>query len=193
MPRSFEQNKILRDRRKKEIREAALYLFSTTGFQNVYVDDIVKFINSSHGLFYTYYKNKEEVFLAAERDILTRENGSYFIPFKEWSAEGEGKGFKNVINAFVRIFSAEEDVVEYYATLAMDDFDIQFVPSAFYEKTDKLLFRQMIKEAIDCGLIRSGDVNQIVNAFCDLAVGRLIRRIKRQGNSVSFETITRFF
>ncbi len=193
MPRSFEENKIIRDTKKREIREAALYLFSRMGFQNVRVDDITKFINSSHGHFYTYYKNKEEVFLAAERDVLTRNDGIYFIPFKKWSGQGETDGLKKVIDTFVRIFTAEEDVVEYYATLAMDDFDIQFVPSAFYEKTDKFLFRQMVKEAMNLGLIRSGDLNQLVNAFCDLAVGRLFRRIKKQGDSVSFETISRFF
>ncbi len=191
MPQSFEKNKIIRERRKKELRSAALHLFATLGFENVRVDDIVKLANCSHGLFYSYYRNQKEIFLAAERDILTRNDGSYFIPFKELSKTKTGKEFDEIVERFIRISEAEEDVVDYYATLALDDFNVQFVPSRFYDKTDKLLFCQIVHEAIDAGILRDGQTDELVNLIFDCAAGRLLRRIRMQGARISLQTYSR--
>jgi AcrR family transcriptional regulator len=51
--------------RKKEIMDAALELFLTRGYAKTSVSDIVQKVNVAQGLFYYYFKSKEEVFLAA--------------------------------------------------------------------------------------------------------------------------------
>lgn len=51
--------------RRKEILDAALTLFIEKGYEKTAVSDIVKELKVSQGLFYYYFKSKEEVFAAA--------------------------------------------------------------------------------------------------------------------------------
>jgi AcrR family transcriptional regulator len=50
--------------------EAALAEFDERGFQAVRVDDIVRRARTSHGTFYLYFANKEDIFKALLRDAL---------------------------------------------------------------------------------------------------------------------------
>ncbi|MBO0774693.1 MAG: TetR/AcrR family transcriptional regulator [Actinobacteria bacterium] len=50
--------------------EAALAEFDERGFQPVRVDDIVRRAQTSHGTFYLYFSNKEDLFKALLRDAL---------------------------------------------------------------------------------------------------------------------------
>ena len=50
--------------------EAALAEFDERGFQPVRVDDIVRRAQTSHGTFYLYFANKEDIFKALLRDAL---------------------------------------------------------------------------------------------------------------------------
>jgi len=52
------------EERKKEILDAALELFVTKGYEKTSVSDIVQRVNVAQGLFYYYFKSKEEVFRA---------------------------------------------------------------------------------------------------------------------------------
>lgn len=61
MPRTREQNEAIRDKRRTDILTAAMRLFANRGYDNVSSDDITKAAGCSHGLFYHYYKNKEDV------------------------------------------------------------------------------------------------------------------------------------
>lgn len=60
------------EERKKEIMMAAFQLFATKGFQETAVSDIVKKVGVAQGLFYYYFKSKEEV-LEAVMENYTRE------------------------------------------------------------------------------------------------------------------------
>ena len=51
--------------RKKEILETAMEMFLKNGYENTSVSDIVHKLNVAQGLFYYYFKSKEEVFRAA--------------------------------------------------------------------------------------------------------------------------------
>ena len=50
--------------RKTQIIKSALTVFCVKGYEATTVDDIVKKAGCSHGLFYHYFKNKQEVFEA---------------------------------------------------------------------------------------------------------------------------------
>ena len=50
--------------RKQEILDVASRLFEERGFQNTTVSDIVREVGVAQGLFYYYFKNKEEVMVA---------------------------------------------------------------------------------------------------------------------------------
>ncbi len=51
--------------RRKEILDTALELFLKNGYEKTSVSDIVHKLNVAQGLFYYYFKSKEEVFRAA--------------------------------------------------------------------------------------------------------------------------------
>lgn len=54
----------------ERLLEAALAEFDERGFQTVRVDDIVRRARTSHGTFYLYFANKEDLFKALLRDAL---------------------------------------------------------------------------------------------------------------------------
>lgn len=62
MPKTREQNQLIKEERKAIILDAALYEFAMNGYAAVKIDDITKRAKCSHGLFYHYYATKEAVF-----------------------------------------------------------------------------------------------------------------------------------
>jgi AcrR family transcriptional regulator len=56
------------EERRKEIIETAKQLFVKRGFKSTQVKDIVKEVGVAQGLFYYYFKSKEEVFQAVADD-----------------------------------------------------------------------------------------------------------------------------
>ena len=56
-------NKVkIKDLRRDNIINASLKVFCEKGYESTTIDDIVKKIGCSHGLFYHYFKNKTELF-----------------------------------------------------------------------------------------------------------------------------------
>src|ERR1700747_3168031 len=67
------QDRELRAQGRQTLRnllEAGLAEFDERGFQAVRVDDIVRRAQISHGTFYLYFSNKEDLFKALLRDAL---------------------------------------------------------------------------------------------------------------------------
>jgi AcrR family transcriptional regulator len=67
------QDRALRAQGRQTVRnllEAGLAEFDERGFQAVRVDDIVRRARISHGTFYLYFSNKEDLFKALLRDAL---------------------------------------------------------------------------------------------------------------------------
>jgi AcrR family transcriptional regulator len=54
----------------RRLLDAGMAEFDVNGFSAVRVDDIVRRANTSHGTFYLYFKNKEDLFRALMRDVL---------------------------------------------------------------------------------------------------------------------------
>lgn len=83
MPKTPEQNQLIKDERKTRILHTALRLFALRGYDSVVINDITKEAECSHGLFYHYFRNKAEVFLelmkiAEERASKKREEEKDF-------------------------------------------------------------------------------------------------------------------
>ena len=62
MPRTEEQNEIIRLERIKRIEMSALFLFASKGYDGTTLDEIARESKSSHGLLYHYFKNKEKLY-----------------------------------------------------------------------------------------------------------------------------------
>lgn len=52
------------DVRRKELIEVAAKLFSQKGYENVSVRDILREVNGAPGMFYYYFKSKQEIYIA---------------------------------------------------------------------------------------------------------------------------------
>ncbi|HEY7136309.1 MAG TPA: TetR/AcrR family transcriptional regulator [Acidimicrobiia bacterium] len=66
------QNRELRARGKRTMRkllDAGVEVFAQRGYYAARVDDIVKLANTSHGTFYLYFSNKEDLFRALALDV----------------------------------------------------------------------------------------------------------------------------
>ena len=62
----------LRARGQRTVRkllDAGIDVFGRKGYHAARVDDIVKVANTSHGTFYLYFSNKEDLFRALTRDV----------------------------------------------------------------------------------------------------------------------------
>ena len=62
MPRTPQQNAIIRDKRRTKILLKTLKLFATKGFDEVTIDAISIESACSHGLVYHYFEKKEDIF-----------------------------------------------------------------------------------------------------------------------------------
>lgn len=62
MPRTVEQNEIIRNERISKILIASLYLFANKGYDATTLDEIAKTAGCSHGLLYHYYKDKYHLY-----------------------------------------------------------------------------------------------------------------------------------
>jgi len=66
------QSRQLRRQGRETLRrllEAAITVFDERGYHAARVDDIVKVAQTSHGTFYLYFRNKEDLFLALVSDV----------------------------------------------------------------------------------------------------------------------------
>lgn len=61
MPKTSKQCEVIKEERRNAIIEESLHLFCLEGFADVSVDDICNKLKISHGLFYHYFTNKEDV------------------------------------------------------------------------------------------------------------------------------------
>ena len=62
MPRTQEQNEIIRNERISKILLASLYLFANKGYDATTLDEITKVAGCSHGLLYHYFKDKYHLY-----------------------------------------------------------------------------------------------------------------------------------
>ncbi len=53
----------------RRLLDAGVEIFATRGYHQARVDDIVKLARTSHGTFYLYFANKEELFRALAMDV----------------------------------------------------------------------------------------------------------------------------
>ena len=79
MPRTKEQFQKMRDARKERILLESAKAFAIEGYDSVTVDKIVEKAKCSHGLFYHYFKNKEDIY----RALLARLTFDKFDQYQE--------------------------------------------------------------------------------------------------------------
>ena len=192
MPKSQEQNKAIREKKRQEIKEKALRLFAIQGYDAVSVDDICKNAKCAHGLFYHYYASKEELFSDLVKDM-----EAYLLPYQEAKAE---PGFSGLKLLLVQITDAlEEKLSDKVAFLLFqltfeDQEDLQ---KPNYKKVFRFrqIAREKIKEGQREGSLLAGDPEEIMNALAALLKDQLTTKLlnKKRGYKYLSEDVLEQF
>lgn len=80
---SEKKSKLIYESRRKQILDAAIYLFDQQGFGATKITDISKAAGISKGLVYRYFNSKEEILLALHENIEHCIEECYQIPSAE--------------------------------------------------------------------------------------------------------------
>ncbi|UOO37472.1 TetR/AcrR family transcriptional regulator [Oscillospiraceae bacterium CM] len=163
-PRNEEQNMQIKDERREQILSAALKVFAKKGFAASKISDIVAAAGVSHGLFYHYFKSKEDVFYELLKLAITsstqailmvnnmpisplekvRQTAKYILGGIE-SFEDSAYYFLIVIHAFVMDAPAEI--------------------KALTENPNLQIFSKIVRDGQQTGEIREGDPDGMTMTF----------------------------
>ncbi|HVY11740.1 MAG TPA: TetR/AcrR family transcriptional regulator [Mycobacteriales bacterium] len=96
-------------------------VFATQGFHNARVDDIVKAAKTSHGTFYLYFSNKEDLFKALALDTMSEMEalGASLGPV---SADEDGRDtIREWVTKFVDLYAAHGSVIRAWTEWELND------------------------------------------------------------------------
>lgn len=185
MPRTRDQNEAIRDKRRTDILNAAMRLFANRGYDNVSSDDITKAAGCSHGLFYHYYKNKEDVL----KDLF------------EQSKAGCKDTIKSIIESNSRAIDALIALEKSLTSAIMRDqksaysiflaFSVPLSKSFSKSKPDKkflFFFIDLIERAQKEGDIVPCDANAVGNAFHFFILGLCYSKTRYKNLDLNYLT-----
>ena len=127
----------------RKLLDAALVEFDERGFQAVRVDDVVRRANTSHGTFYLYFANKDDLFRTLMRDALHDMEiitGDFPVVTRN---EAGRQALRNWVRKFCDTYAAHASVIRILSTADV-------VGEEVYGDGLQLMFR--IAEAITQGM-----------------------------------------
>jgi AcrR family transcriptional regulator len=193
MPRTPEKNKIIKDKRRAKIMKTSLKLFALEGYNNISVDDITKAAKCSHGLFYHYFNDKEDVYSALMKEKEKPEYDPYHLPTDEAVKAGGLAGIKIVVEYARTIISGPDEIIYYNRLNTMDHEDQkgEDIAQTYYKD-----FVKLVIQGQKDGTIRPGDPEEIADSFFDICNGAIARRLymgEQKFRPISVETMMRLF
>lgn len=178
MPKTIEQNKLLKEKRKEEILNASLRLFANFGVESITMDEIAKEVGCSHGLIYHYFDSKEEI--AKELSFKSRKLFNYeFLKISQKETDIISK-FKEFHLLFVKSVKESEEKRFYLfllLTLPYNSLENQEI-KAYYKKGYKKLvniFQEIIEQNDDLKLFST---KQLADSYYFYLTGLVYSSIK---------------
>ena len=107
MPKSELENLKIKNKRRKSIIISATSIFAFISYKNVSIDTITKSANCSHGLFYHYFKSKEDIFNAVMEEAI--ESISLVIDRINLNQYGELTALDKLITSFLNILKGNNN------------------------------------------------------------------------------------
>jgi len=98
------------EERKEEILDAAMELFLTRGYEKTSVSDIVRRINVAQGLFYYYFKSKEEVFRAVMERLARQFSGRIIAIIRDDSLTFRSR-IEKVVDTMHHVLPVSESIL----------------------------------------------------------------------------------
>lgn len=100
------------EERRKELIDTAERLFTTVGYDQTAISDIVREVSVSQGAFYYYFDSKEDVLVAvAEKEIAIME--SDFCQIANRTDLDEAAKLNSMINRFISITASGKKIMGY--------------------------------------------------------------------------------
>lgn len=106
MPRSKEEFERIKEKRRNEIIKAATYIFAFNNYQSVTTDTITNAVKCSHGLFYHYYKSKEQLFVEVVNSAINM--AKTIVDFKNISLQNAKESLRTILNSVLSV-TVEKD------------------------------------------------------------------------------------
>ena len=113
-PRSKEKFGEIRERKRRQILDAAVDCFGTTGYHAVTISDLAKHAGISKGLMYNYFSSKEELLKTIFNEIMV-EMMDLFNP--ENSSEINKKTFFEYFDRFINHLQSNLRVWKMYTSI----------------------------------------------------------------------------
>lgn len=107
MPRTEEQNELIRNERISNILISSLYLFANKGYDATTLDEIAKDAGCSHGLLYHYFKDKYNLYNHTVNEVA--------FPIIFTALENANRNQKaifvlrDIFDAFIRELKSDDD------------------------------------------------------------------------------------
>ena len=184
MPRTPEQNKTIKDKRRGKLLSFALKAFAVNGYDHTAVDDITRPAKCSHGLFYHYFGSKEAVFDALIEEVLTKEAE---VPVAEALELGGTQGLRLLANyAEVAAKTGPNSLAVARITLELRNANgLDDAAKKFRKEHDVYgALVTLVKQGQDEGKVVAGDPKDIALALCDLAEGAFLRLGDKSGGPI---------
>ncbi len=194
MPRTAEQNKAIKEKRAAQILDISLKKLALIGYNELTIDDIAKEAGCSHGLFYHYYKNSEEVYAAVMKERVEPLR-SKLTPVEEALAAKGSEGLKILAGYYAGLATCKKDIA-YAEIIVSDNADQSKLPeelvkiSKFYDRKELLL--TLIKEGQAEGKVIEGDPEEITRLADTLISGLIAENIFGIVRHVSPEVLLAF-
>ena len=176
MPRTPQQNALIRDKRRTKILLRTLKLFATKGFDEVTIDAISTESSCSHGLVYHYFEKKEDIFNALFE--LQREDfNDTLFPRIAAAKAGGLAGLKVICDHYEKLYNAEKTQLYFLKVNAARDYTTYTAVKTLNGESPFKTLVALLKEAVASGEMLECDVEAKAHLFLDLVVGILDRLI----------------
>jgi len=114
MPRTPEQNELLRQEKRKLILETALSLFADEGYAHVSINEIAKKAGIAKGLLYSYFESKEDLLREVIKYGMERSFGAFDMS-QPWTKER----IISFIDYGIEVARLETDFMKIYTRLGL--------------------------------------------------------------------------
>ncbi|WP_217587570.1 TetR/AcrR family transcriptional regulator [Lentibacillus saliphilus] len=179
MVRSEEQAKLIRDQRYEEISHAALKIFARKGFAGTKISDITSSVQLSHGLFYHYFKTKEDTYVSLIMNVL-----DLFAEAVEDAANIEGTPYDQLRWLTELTFSGAADValdrhmllIEAIHADFLSDDTKQVIKQRYYESLEAIA--NIISLGQQQAIFKQGDAMELASFYMSMSQGLVLWNAK---------------
>ena len=170
-------------RRKEEILQAAITIFSEKGYYSASIADIANLLKIGHGTIYRYYKNKQTIFDAVVNSILQKlATVVQDEPPETNSLQEYKEQIIRISDRLINIFQADQRIarIALYETPEGNNDTANHVSASF------LLFSKFIQEymrnGVDKGFLRSNMDQEIAARIVTSMIFETIKAASMQGS-----------